>query len=111
MTNIKHSQQNSWHVAFVFCLMALLVLSPELSFATSTDVSGLSEAICKVVTLLTGILGQGIAMIGLIALGIGIFLGKLSWPLALATAIGITLIFSAGKIVGWLTTGTAVTCS
>jgi type IV secretory pathway VirB2 component (pilin) len=49
-------------------------------------------------------------MIALVALGIGIFLGKLSWPLALATAVGITFIFSAGSIVGWLTAGTTVSC-
>ena len=108
MSNLKITTNNSWQLCLVFCLVALTMISSD-AFA-ATDTSGLSTALCKVVTLLTGTLGQAVAMIALVALGIGIFLGKLSWPLALATAVGITFIFSAGKIVGWITGGTAATC-
>jgi type IV secretory pathway VirB2 component (pilin) len=107
MSNLKITTNNSWQLCLVFCLVALTMISSD---ALAADTSGLSDALCRVVTLLTGTLGQAVAMIALVALGIGIFLGKLSWPLALATAVGITFIFSAGKIVGWITNGTTATC-
>jgi type IV secretory pathway VirB2 component (pilin) len=108
MSNLKITTNNSWQMCLVLCLVALTMVSP--SDVLAADTSGLTDAICKIVTLLTGVLGQAVAMIALVALGIGIFLGKLSWPLALATAVGITFIFSAGKIVGWITGGTTATC-
>ena len=106
MSNLKITTNNSWQMCMVFCLVALTMVS---SNAFAGDDSGLTDALCRVVELLTGTLGQAVAMIALVALGIGIFLGKLSWPLALATAVGITFIFSAGKIVGWITGGEAAT--
>jgi type IV secretory pathway VirB2 component (pilin) len=109
MSNLKISTSNSWQMCLVFCLVAVTMVCPVESFAAA-DASGLTTALCKVVTMLTGTVGQAIAMIALVALGVGIFLGKLSWPLALATAVGITFIFSAGKIVGWISGGAAATC-
>lgn len=83
---------------------------PEASTATgstaSTTVSGIGGVLTKIVCLLQGTVGKSMATIGICVLGIGLFMGKLSWTLALATAIGIGLIFSAGSIVGWIS-GTA----
>ena len=108
MSNLKITTHNSWQMCLVLCLVALTMVSPSDVFAA--DESGLTDALCRIVVLLTGALGQAVAMIALVALGIGIFLGKLSWPLALATAVGITFIFSAGKIVGWISGGSTATC-
>jgi type IV secretory pathway VirB2 component (pilin) len=52
--------------------------------------------------MLTGKGGKAIATIGLVALGIGLFLGKLSWGLAIATGIGIMLIFGSGQVINWI---------
>ena len=49
--------------------------------------------------------------IGCLILGIGLFLGKLNWPVALATAIGVGIIFGAPDLVEWLAPGaTDTTC-
>ena len=72
---------------------------------TKTDIEGgaIATAMCAIINAMTGVIGKSIATIGLIALAIGLFMGKLSWGLALATGFGIAMIFGAGTIIGWLT--------
>lgn len=110
MTNLKLSTENYWQICALFCLSAAILLLPEFSFASTSD-DGISTVLCLITTKLTGPIGKAVGMIALVALGIGIFLGKLSWPLALATALGITFIFSAGKIISWLSGGSQDTGS
>ena len=106
MLNFKLSADNCWQVCLLFCLTAAVFLAPELSFSSTTD-DGISTVLCLIVTKLTGPIGKTIGMIALVVLGIGILMGKLQWQLALSTALGITFIFSAGKIINWLSgTGT-----
>lgn len=92
-------------ISYSFCLFALLVtIFPEFAFADAP--SGISKVLCNVVNQLQGGIGKAIATIGIIVLGIGLFMGKLSWPLAVATAIGIGMIFGAASIVDWVSAGT-----
>ncbi|AIL64866.1 Type IV secretory pathway, VirB2 components (pilins) [Rickettsiales bacterium Ac37b] len=93
--------------AYVVFFLAMLVLSPEVMAQTSND--AISTVLCNVVKQLNGPIGKGIATIAIIVLGIGLFLGKLSWGLAVATAIGIGMIFGAAQIVMWISAGTAGT--
>ncbi len=115
MLNLKILNNNPVNTYLQICLvLALSVVALgfplESLAAAASDTSGLTTGLCKVVNMLMGTVGQAIAMIALCALGIGIFLGKLSWPLALATAVGITFIFSAKTIVGWLSGGSVSAC-
>lgn len=103
--------------SFIFYIFSILVISfllPKLAFAadTSTAPNAISDTLCNIIKQLKGPIGKGIATIAVIVLGIGLFLGKLSWPLFIATAIGIGLIFGAPTIVDWVggTTGTASAC-
>ncbi len=105
MLNFTLSADNCWKFCLLFCLIAAMIFAPDLSGASSTD-DGISTVLCLIVTKLTGPIGKTVGMIALVVLGAGIFLGKLSWPLALATALGITFIFSANKIINWLSSGT-----
>lgn len=102
-------------MGFFFCLVAVFtVVLPNVAFADPTAAnSGLTGVLCNVVNQLQGGLGKAIATIAIIVLGIGLFLGKLSWPLALITAIGIGMIFGAANIVDWIGGGSdaATTCS
>ena len=76
---------------------------PELSFACAPcDVDPIGDTLCNIVEKLQGRIGKGIATIAVIFLGIGLFLGKLSWGLAIAIGIGIGGIFGAGQIVSWM---------
>lgn len=101
MLNLKLSTDACWQICLLFCLTAAVLLAPELSFSSSTD-DGISTVLCLIVTKLTGPIGKAIGVIALVVLGIGIFMGKLQWQLALSIALGITFIFSAGKIINWL---------
>lgn len=105
MHNFTLSKDNSWKFSLLFCLIAAMIFTPEFSQALSSTDDGISTVLCLIVTKLTGPIGKTIGMIALVVLGAGIFLGKLSWPLALATALGITFIFSANKIINWLSGG------
>ncbi|MCH9753834.1 MAG: TrbC/VirB2 family protein [Alphaproteobacteria bacterium] len=103
-------------VSFIFCLFALVaIIFPNIAHAAADD-SGITQVLCNVVNQLQGGIGKAIATIAIIVLGVGLFMGKLSWPLAVATAIGIGMIFGAASIVDWVSSGTdndpnAVSCS
>ena len=84
----------------VFCLIGLIIIVQNAWGDDTPD--AISKVLCDVVTTLQGAIGKAIAIIAIIVLGIGLFMGKLSWPLALATAIGIGIIFGAGTIITWL---------
>ena len=101
MTNFKLSADTSWQICLVVCLSVAIIFIPDFSIASTTD-DGISTVLCTIVQKLTGATGKTIAMIAMFVLGTNIFIGKIEWPSALATALGITFIFSAGKIVNWL---------
>jgi type IV secretory pathway VirB2 component (pilin) len=109
MSNLKLSTDNYWHLCLLFCLTALVLVAPDLSFATSSD-DGISTVLCLIVTKLTGPIGKAIGMIALVVLGISVFMGKIQWQLALSVALGITFIFSAGKIINWLSGSGSSSC-
>jgi type IV secretion system protein VirB2 len=100
----------SLRIFIVFLLSAFAAILPLEAMAdVGTDTDAISQVLCAIVTKLTGPMGRGISTIAIVVLGIGLFLGKLSWPVAIATAIGIGLIFGAAQIVVWLGTATATT--
>jgi type IV secretory pathway VirB2 component (pilin) len=95
-------------MAIIFCLMAtVFYMSPAFATDSASD-NAISQVLCRVVALLTGAVGKAIATIAIVVIGISLFMGKVSWPVAAATAVGIGLIFGAGQIADWLA-GTDVT--
>lgn len=114
MLTFKLSKDHYWQVSLLFGLLAAVMLLPTYSFASYVDYTtdnGISQTLCYIVTMLTGPVGKATAMIALVVLGIGIFLGKLQWQLALGVAVGITFIFAAGKIINWLSGTGTESCS
>ena len=123
MTKIKITNLVSV-ASIIICvgIIAMMIL-PNESFAASTTTptqaaagngDSISNALCNILGLLQGTAGQAIASIGVVVLGVGIFLGKISWPLAVATALGIALIFGAGTIVTMITannSGASMECA
>lgn len=104
-----------WQLFFTFCLVSTILSLPLESLASSLTASnsagGIASTMCRITHSLTGPIGKAVATIAVVVLGIGLFLGKLSWGLAMATAIGIGLIFSANSIVNWLGGSSAASCS
>ena len=100
---IKTSQINYWTMCLV---LALTVMIPDLASA-----SPLTNTICVVIENLQGDIARGIAAVSIIFLGFSLFLGKVTWGVALATGMGIGAIFGAGAIVNLLGTDNAMSCS
>jgi type IV secretion system protein VirB2 len=87
----------------LFSLFAVIVLMPEMSYAQNNAASaaniGVDDAVCRIVNELQGKVARGVAAFGIIFLGFSLFLGKISWGVALALGIGIGAIFGAPQIV------------
>lgn len=101
MSNCNLKVESYWQLSAVFCVTALILFMPDFASASSGS-NAIACTLYHIQSQLTGAIGKGIATIAVVVLGIGLFLGKLSWGLAIATAMGIGLIFSAGSIVSWL---------
>jgi type IV secretion system protein VirB2 len=101
-----------WKVSFMSCLFAVMCVLPEIAAAGSppATTTAIDNTMCEVVNLLTGRAGKAIATIGVVFLGIGLFMGKMSWSVALAVALGIGAIFGAGTIVNALGDTTTAGC-
>jgi type IV secretion system protein VirB2 len=123
LNNIKLTSDVCWKLCIMFCLFAsVLVFSVDPAFATTTTTTttakgdAISGVLCTIVNKFNGPLGKGIATLAIIVIGVGLFLGKLNWAVAVATAIGIGLIFGAGNMVSWIsaagggTGGTGADC-
>lgn len=85
-----------------FCVIISVLSISNVTFAATalnTDGNPLDNALCTVVKIAGGVIARTIAMLAIIAVGIGLFLGKLSWTIALATVIGIAIIFGAAKLI------------
>lgn len=92
-------------VVLSLCAILGIVVSSNAAFAAENN-DAITQVLCNVIGQLSGGIGKAVATIAVIVLGIGLFIGKLSWPLAIATAIGIGMIFGATSIVNWISAGT-----
>ena len=96
-----------WKLFLLFCVIAIIITSSDVALAaaansaSSNDVIG--NTLCRLVANLSGNIARAIATIAIFAVGVGLFLGKLNWGIAAATAGGVGIIFSANKLVGFLT--------
>ncbi len=93
----------AWRLFLVMCSISVILLSCDEAFAASTtsnDVVG--QTLCRLVANLSGGIARGIATIAIFAVGVGLFLGKLNWGIAAATAAGVGIIFSAPQLVAFL---------
>lgn len=101
MIKIQSSAKFSWLMLVALALSVLFTI--DLSFANEgSGPTQLTGALCNVVELLTGTIGKAIATIAIVFLAFMLFVGKISWGVAIATAIGIAAIPAAPQIVNFL---------
>lgn len=89
--------------AFLLCLIVCIVemLLPNVaSAASATD--NITTTLCVAIKALTGPVGKAIAALIVISLAIALFLGKVTWGVAIAVAVGMGLLFGATGIVDLL---------
>lgn len=83
-----------------FLLVTALVFLPSTAHAATDP---LSLTICTVVKWFVGPLGKTIATLGILVLGVGALMGKISWGMAITVAVGVSIMFSGGEVVRILT--------
>lgn len=66
--------------------------------------AGVGAVLCAMITaeMFTGQLGKAIATVGVLIVGVGAALGRVSWTMAVTVAVGISAMFSARAIAGSL---------
>jgi len=95
-----------WRLVLLFAAICVILTSAEAAIAAAApaaeenDVVG--QTLCRLVANLSGGIARGIATIAIFSVGVGLFLGKLNWGIAAATAAGVGIIFSAPKLVAFL---------
>ena len=56
-------------------------------------------------------MGKALAVFSIVSLGVGLFMGKITWGLVFAVALGIGAIFGAPKLVAVMTGGSEMCTS
>jgi type IV secretory pathway VirB2 component (pilin) len=93
-----------WQLFLALCVITSILMTSDIAFAAEPvnkdDVIGIT--LCRLVKNLSGGIARGIATLAIFSVGVGMFLGKLNWGVAGATAAGVGVIFSAPKLVAFL---------
>ena len=109
-----NKQYRSLFMFFVFLSLLVGFQSMWMDIANAAgtvDDNALSNTLCRIISFLNGKFGRGIAMFAIIFIGIGLFVGKISWGLVLAVGLGIGAIFGAGSIVQMIAGTSDSTCT
>ena len=96
----------------IFLSLALILticLAAGTSFAANNASlnkdSGIVIIFCNVINAITGPIGKVIAVLIIASLAISLFLGKVTWGLAIATMVGMGLLFGATSLVDVISDG------
>lgn len=85
-----------WRVLFTLCTIALIIAASDV-FASTTDPVG--DMLCKMILIFRGNTARGIAVIGIVVLGIQTLRGQLKWEVALVIVTGVIILFKAPDII------------
>ena len=94
-SDFKFSMSNILTIAFGVLIVSLAT-NPAIAAGTGGD---LETVLCNALAIVQGGVGKSIAAFAIIFVGVSLFLGKVSWGVAIATALGIGAIFGASSIV------------
>lgn len=103
--HIELNNDLAWRMVLFFAAICVIIASAEAQAAAAVagaanDVVG--QTLCRLVANLSGGIARGIATIAIFSVGVGLFLGKLNWGVAAATAAGVGIIFAAPRLVAFL---------
>ena len=66
---------------------------------------GIANVLCHVIDVAKGATGKTIATLVIISMAIGLFLGKITWGVAIAVAVGMGILFGADNVVQFVSGG------
>lgn len=96
---------------FKTILTLLLAISPFMFSMEAMADGTFTTALCKGYGIFNGPLGKMMAVFAIVALGVGLFMGKITWGLVIAVALGIGAIFGAPTLVNFMTGGSGTICA
>ncbi len=102
--------KNVYKSCIVAIMSVFLFLSAPVHNTIAADTAGesaINKILCNAVNQLTGGIGRAIAIIIIISLAIMLFVGKVSWGMAIAVAVGMGILFGAKDVVKLLSGDTA----
>ncbi|XVN42082.1 MAG: TrbC/VirB2 family protein [Candidatus Rickettsia vulgarisii] len=88
---------------FMLCSIALIIAASD-AFASTADPIG--DTFCKMINIFRGNTARGIAIIGIVVLGIQTLRGQLKWEVALVIVAGVIILFKAPDIVNMISDNT-----
>ncbi len=72
---------------------------------------GIADVLCNVIAVAKGATGKTIATLVIISMAIGLFLGKITWGVAIAVAVGMGILFGADNVVQFVSGGSGDICT
>ena len=104
ITYFLQAMQNKalWFISLIFFSF---IVREQVFAAAMTD------SLCNGYKIFNGPVGKMAAVFAIVALGVGLFMGKITWGLVIAVALGIGAIFGAPKLVAVMTGGTEMCTS
>nr|WP_253307939.1 TrbC/VirB2 family protein [Rickettsia endosymbiont of Ceutorhynchus assimilis] len=107
--NIESLDQNfGVRLLLTFLSIAAIMMSFD-AFASGASADPVGAALCNMIKIFRGNTARGIAVVGIIVLGIQTLRGKLQWEVALVIIAAIIILFKAPDIVNMVAGGTADT--
>ena len=106
--NIEMDSDFSWRLFLTFMAICAIIAVSDIALAggaadaAANDNDVIGQTLCRLVNNLSGSIARAIATMAIFSVGVGLFLGKLSWSIAAATAAGVGVIFSAPALVAFL---------
>ncbi|HJD61114.1 MAG TPA: TrbC/VirB2 family protein [Rickettsia endosymbiont of Columbicola hoogstraali] len=94
----------SLRLLFMVLGLAIIIMSMD-SLATSIG-DPVGTALCNMILIFRGNTARGIAIVGIIVLGIQTLRGKLQWEVALVIVAAIIILFKAPEIVSMVSGST-----
>ncbi|MCC8417609.1 MAG: TrbC/VirB2 family protein [Rickettsia endosymbiont of Bryobia graminum] len=98
-----------WRLFFILCSAALIISASD-AFATSVS-DPIGEVFCEMIAVFRGNTARGIAIIGIVVLGIQTLRGQLKWEVALVIVAGVIILFKAPDIVNIISSDTSDKCT
>lgn len=99
----------SLRLLFTLITVAIITMSFDV-LATSSDTDYVGEGLCHIIIIFRGTTAKGIAVVGIIVLGIQTLRGKLQWEVALVIITAIIIIFKAPDIVNMVSGESTSNC-
>ena len=103
---VSQDTLHAYYKLAALTVLSLAIYMALVTFAFASSNSPMGTILCNVVDMITqGNLGKGLATLGVIVVGVGAAIGKVSWGLAMTVAVGIAVTIRAPDVLTALQVG------